>query len=121
VFRKALLRETNLSKVKRLEKDYFKSLFGGVYDIYTDVDLAPLLRFQSFQLQSMDMLLRYNHANYMQAIQIINEIENNITNALLPRGSFFKLLFLDSLNNWFFLTENLAPLKAGIGPWDLHS
>jgi hypothetical protein len=117
------LKETNLDKIKKLEIDFFQSSYGKLFEKTNEVDLNPIIRYEGHILHNLDKMLRYNDSDFGSFIKILYMIENSVSNVLLYKGSVFKFLFKDSMNNWIYLnaskdSNNVIATKALSGPWD---
>ena len=56
--KRAMLRETNIEVLKKLEIGYFNQQYGYIFNNLNEVDLAPILRYQS---QTLSYLSRFRY------------------------------------------------------------
>ena len=57
--KKAILKEANVEKIKQFEIDYFQNNYGKVFEIFHEIDFAPILKYEAYILNCLDRILRH--------------------------------------------------------------
>lgn len=121
IFHKAMLKDTNNDKIKKFETDYFQANYGKIYENIHKIDMEPIVKYEALILHNFDRILRHNSENFMPCINYLLCMEKNISEFLLCKGSIFKFIFQDNLDNWIYLDEvdgEIAACAADAGPWN---
>ena len=50
IYKRALLKDSNLQLIKKVETDYFIDSYGYFFNEFNDVQVSPLLRYESHLL-----------------------------------------------------------------------
>jgi len=48
--KQAYLKDSNMDKIKKFELDYFQEYYGNYFKDFHQVDVTPILRYESFLL-----------------------------------------------------------------------
>lgn len=123
MLKQAMLKEKNMDIIKKLEIDYFQDCYGNYFNIFHQVEVQPILRFESHLLYNFERALRYRSFDSDMLIQMILYLEQQISNTILNKGSICKFIFQDSKDNWFCLSHKFSdvePCLLDIGPWNFY-
>lgn len=102
------LEDTNQSFIDKFEAEYFADIFGASFKEINKVTIEPLIHLQSTLTYALKKLARSPHINHLEFFKILGEIEGNISNCLLKKGSLFKLVYQikTDTKSWFTIHYN---------------
>lgn len=111
ILKRAILKETNPELIKKIEAEYFFDNYGAFFQQIQDINLTPILKHQSFLLDLLRRMLRFNTINSNVFLNGLEILEKQVSEILLPKSSFFKFVFQDNYNNWFTLYHDKDQFK----------
>ncbi|EGR34851.1 hypothetical protein IMG5_000790 [Ichthyophthirius multifiliis] len=123
IMKKALLQDSNMEIIKKLEIDYFQDCYGTFFNVFHNVNVSPILRYEGFLLYNLSKLLRHKTIPNQVFFKLILSIEKSVSDVIFQKGSFMKFIFQDSAENWFCLKQKnneTQPCLLGNGPWNYY-
>lgn len=48
--KRALLKDTNMEIIKKIEVDYFQDWYGNFFNVFHEVNVSPILKFEAHLL-----------------------------------------------------------------------
>lgn len=103
IVRQMYLEDTNKTFIDKFEAEYFSDIFGPSFKEINKVTIEPLIHLESTLTYALKKLARSPQINHLEFFKILGEIEFNISNCLLKKGSLFKLIYQVKArsNSWF--------------------
>ncbi|KAL4467991.1 hypothetical protein ABPG72_015861 [Tetrahymena utriculariae] len=120
MMKKALLSDSNMDMIKKLEIDYFQLTYGSYFNAFHEVKISPILKYESYIIYNLQRILRHKTLDCLFFFNVLKNFEKNLSNILLRKGSLVKFVFQDSFDNWICFKEmnrNMYPCLLGLGPW----
>ncbi|KAL4429432.1 hypothetical protein ABPG74_021019 [Tetrahymena malaccensis] len=123
MMKKALLSDSNMDMIKKLEIDYFQFTYGSYFNAFHEVKISPILKYESYIIYNLQRILRHKTLDCIFFFNVLKNFEKNLSNILLRKGSLVKFIFQDSFGNWICFKEmnrNMYPCLLGQGPWTFY-
>ncbi|EAR82678.2 cation channel family transporter (macronuclear) [Tetrahymena thermophila SB210] len=123
MMKKALLSDSNMDMIKKLEIDYFQFTYGSYFNAFHEVKISPILKYESYIIYNLQRILRHKTLDCLFFFNVLINFEKNLSNILLRKGSLVKFVFQDSFGNWICFKEmnrNIYPCLLGQGPWTFY-